>query len=650
MAEKTLISVVTPVYNGAQYIQGAYESLRRQTYPHWEWVVVDDGSTDDTRVLLRALADTDHRIKYTRQSNTGSAKQPRDRAVFQGRGELVLVLDIDDLLTDDYLQLMLARMQETNADIVYPQMVFIDKETKQETCTLPVADFDISRVYEGRQLVRETVPEWRIGCNGGLYRRQVWVNMSWLEEHEPIWVYSDEVDERLFLLKAQRVAFSRARYFYLLHPASITRRSSTRQFQELQTNNQLLALMEKTFGKDSEEYRRARQKAVKGWSEKAMNYLKNHRQMFSADWLVQQELAAAFAVLYPGRSYLLRMSLMALRYSPLWLVEKVAQRYWPETYQWRVVRRLSHQHIAEQVSVNYSETSAVNPCQPYAVFMSGENTPGGGLVDRLRGAVSVYAAASQTGRAFRIFFTHPFPLADYLEPNSYDWRITKDELSLAPSQTRIVISDSQTGAHWERRQQEQMMVEAMKGSADRQLHFYTNALFCYDLDFRQLFHELFKPSDRLSAHIEKVKSSIGGDYIAVSARFMHLLGDFNEAVESEELGVAEKDLLLQNCLKALASLHRKYEDKRIVVCSDSITFLQLAQKEDYVYTIPGIISHIANDQKRSYSYYEKTFLDFFVISDAVKVFLLKADRMHNSGFPYAAALMGGRPYEIIECQ
>ena len=649
MAEKTLISVVTPVYNGAQYIQGAYESLRRQTYPHWEWVVVDDGSTDDTRVLLRALADTDHRIKYTRQSNTGSAKQPRDRAVFQGRGELVLVLDIDDLLTDDYLQLMLERMQETEADIVYPQMVFIDKETRRETSTLPVADFDTSRVYEGRELVRETMPEWCIGCNGGLYRRQVWVNMSWLEEHEPIWVYSDEVDERLFLLKAQRVAFSRARYLYLLHSTSITRRSSTRQFQELHTNNQLMALMEQAFGKDSEEYRRARQKASRGWSEKAMHYLKNHHQLFAADWLVQQELASAFAVIHPRRSYLLRMSLMALRYSPLWLAEKIAQRFCPEFYQWHVVRRLSERKIAEQVSANYSEAAAVASCQPYAVFLSGENTPGGGLVDRLRGAVSVYAAAKQTGRPFRIFFTHPFNLSDYLQPNSYDWRISRDELSMAPSQTRIVISDTQTSTHWERRRQEQLMLDAMNDATGRQLHFYTNAPFCYDQDFRQLFNELFKPSDRLSARIAKLKSSIGGDYIAVSARFMHLLGDFNEAVESEELDMGEKEVLLQSCMNELKALRRRYADKRIVVCSDSITFLQLAQKEDDVYTIPGVISHIANDEKHSYLYYEKTFLDFFIISDAVKVFLLKSERMHNSGFPYAAALMGGRPYEIIEC-
>jgi hypothetical protein len=67
-----------------------------------------------------------------------------------------------------------------------------------------------------------------------------------------------------------------------------------------------------------------------------------------------------------------------------------------------------------------------------------------------------------------------------------------------------------------------------------------------------------------------------------------------------------------------------------------------------VSVIPGNVSHIGNDTVRYYQYYEKTFLDFYIISQAQRVFLLRAKSMHNSGFPYAAARVGKRPYKLVD--
>ena len=185
--EKILISVVTPVYNGEAFVRSAYDCLCRQTYQNWEWVVVDDGSNDNTATLLKDLTGKDQRIRFFQQKSSGSAKQPRDHAVYESKGAFVLPLDIDDLLSDDYLELMLKRQQETDADIIYPQMLFVDLDTGKTTHTLPVEGFDASKVYPSRELVKETAPEWNIGCNGGLYRRKAWINMSWPEKKEPIW-------------------------------------------------------------------------------------------------------------------------------------------------------------------------------------------------------------------------------------------------------------------------------------------------------------------------------------------------------------------------------------------------------------------------------------------------------------------------------
>ena len=66
--EKILISVVTPVYNGESFVQSAYDCLCRQTYQNWEWVLVNDGSTDSTSQRLKELTEKDSRIRFFQQS------------------------------------------------------------------------------------------------------------------------------------------------------------------------------------------------------------------------------------------------------------------------------------------------------------------------------------------------------------------------------------------------------------------------------------------------------------------------------------------------------------------------------------------------------------------------------------------------------
>ena len=660
MKDATLISVVTPVYNGARFIKGTYDCLCRQTYTNWEWVVVDDGSTDETRTMLRELGEHDRRISYTRQQNSGAAKLPRYRAVFQSKGPLVLPLDIDDRIEDDYLQRMIERMEETQADIVYPQMVFVNMATGETTLTLPVEGFDTDQVYDGRSLVRMTMPEWSIGCNGGLYRRKVWGNIYWLEEHEPIWVYSDEVDERHYLLLAHRVAFAQARYFYQNHEASITNRVSPKLFHILKTNNQLLDLMEEEFGLDSEEYRLANLKAFYGWRSMTAYYLRHYEELTDADGQIQYDLTQAFSRIDPSllsrkdrmkflnlKSGKLLQALMALKYQPRWLTEKVMQRTMTDKYRFEVVRKRTEGMMLQQMQKSYAEAEEKESFAPCAISMFCGNVASGGLVDRLRGAVSLFAACKQAGRDFRLYFTHPFPLTDYLQPNEYDWTIKEQEVTFAPSQSHAVIVDTQTNTEWERQWQQQRFAEELNDHANKQLHFYTNALFSYSLDFSALFNELFHPSERLQASIERAHHIIGGPYVTVSARFCNLLDDFNEETYSEPLSQAGQRQLLDACITQLRHIHRRHQGALVVVCSDSTTFAQTAQGEDYVRVIPGTVSHIGNDTSHHYEYYEKTFLDFCIIADALRAYLLKAPRMHNSGFTYSAARVGQKPYEVV---
>ena len=96
-----------PTYNGSRHLIETLESVRRQTYPNLELIVVDDGSTDGSLELVQKIADLDFRVKVTRQANAGIAGA-RNRCFELGssEAEYFLYLDHDDILEPDALDVL----------------------------------------------------------------------------------------------------------------------------------------------------------------------------------------------------------------------------------------------------------------------------------------------------------------------------------------------------------------------------------------------------------------------------------------------------------------------------------------------------------------------------------------------------------------
>lgn len=276
-------------------------------------------------------------------------------------------------------------------------------------------------------------------------------------------------------------------------------------------------------------------------------------------------------------------------------------------------------------------------------------TKNGGLADRLRGIVSVYEVCKELGIEFKLLFTSPFKLQQFLEPNNVDWQITKEELNYNTNVTDICYIDTLTGSNYEAAKQKKWFRKELKKQY-KEFHIRTNALFSYKDHYSSLFHELFRPSEKLQASINKQKEILNHEYISTSFRFMNLLGDFNETTElHNKLTKEEQDKLITINIKQLHNLHNKYPHLRILVNSDSTTFLQEAKKIDYVYVIPGNVTHIdAENNCDEYDIYEKTFIDFFMIANAQKIYLMRTGQMYNSGYPYAASKIYDKPFEKIE--
>lgn len=117
LSRRPLVSIVMPTHNRADMLERAVASVLAQGYPEWELLIVDDGSTDRTPEILRALA-ADRRIRSIRTENLGAASA-RNHGLAAARGEYIAYLDSDNSWRPDFLQTMIVFLEHTDYDAAY---------------------------------------------------------------------------------------------------------------------------------------------------------------------------------------------------------------------------------------------------------------------------------------------------------------------------------------------------------------------------------------------------------------------------------------------------------------------------------------------------------------------------------------------------
>jgi hypothetical protein len=283
------------------------------------------------------------------------------------------------------------------------------------------------------------------------------------------------------------------------------------------------------------------------------------------------------------------------------------------------------------------------------VYMADGRAFSGGLADRLRGIVSTYKLCKELNIAFKIHFTSPFFLKDFLLSAGYDWHISPGEICYNWKQARPCFiytgnNSMERQAFWARH----FFRERYK-----QVHVYTNMVIA-DKEYGGLFRELFRPTPDLETLVDyhrgqiKVMDGGGGHmYISVAFRFLQLLGDFTEPDSNfSVLPDNERDALIHKCIGHLKEIYRENDYAKVLVTSDSITFLEEARKLPFVYVIPGEISHTGYRQNINKNAVLKVFLDYFMLSYSQKIYLVVEEQMYQSGFSRRAALHGNIPFII----
>ncbi len=105
LSERPLVSILTSNYNYADFLSEAADSVLAQTYPNFEWIICDDGSTDRSLDVLQVLSGNDSRIRVLSKRNGGQASG-LNTAFSNSSGELIFFLDSDDVYHPSKLEVM----------------------------------------------------------------------------------------------------------------------------------------------------------------------------------------------------------------------------------------------------------------------------------------------------------------------------------------------------------------------------------------------------------------------------------------------------------------------------------------------------------------------------------------------------------------
>ena len=220
------IDVIVPVYQAEKTLEACVESVRSQSFPDWNMILIDDGSRDSSPALCDALAEKDGRIRVLHQPN-GGVSAARNRGLGEVRSPWVYFLDSDDLLMPGALETLYRLARDNGADTAAGAVVLTEADGSQITdAILPAGVYDKAGIRE-QILLPLTGQRLRAPIFNGYIVRYLF-RASILKEHAVTFeggYLEDEIFLMDYFFHAERLAATQQPiYDYLMNPASATHR------------------------------------------------------------------------------------------------------------------------------------------------------------------------------------------------------------------------------------------------------------------------------------------------------------------------------------------------------------------------------------------------------------------------------------------
>lgn len=172
MSAQPLVSVITPVYNGAKFVTQAIDSVLAQTYPNVESIVVDDGSPDNAVQIIEQTYGNNPRVRLIRQDNAGTAAA-RNTGIRQARGELIALLDQDDHWLEHKLEKQVPLFADPDVGMVHSGGQAYDSLTGAITARFqPPQEMSMT----------DLIAHCNVSCASSIFRQSIWQDVGGFNE------------------------------------------------------------------------------------------------------------------------------------------------------------------------------------------------------------------------------------------------------------------------------------------------------------------------------------------------------------------------------------------------------------------------------------------------------------------------------------
>ncbi|MDQ1339378.1 MAG: hypothetical protein QG567_530 [Campylobacterota bacterium] len=217
MQNSPLVSVVMSVYNGGDCVGSAIESILRQSYKNFEFIVVNDGSNDESLEILKEYAKKDSRIIIINQENIGLTKS-LNKAIKSAKGKYIARQDADDISLQDRLQKQVEFL-ETNEGVVLlgtnQYEVFGDKEA-------------IGRYYDDKEINKIVYIYNPFAHTSAMFRGDVFIKIGMYDEN---YKTSQDFEAWMRMAKEGKIAMLKEPLVKrVINPNSITKKRKKEQY------------------------------------------------------------------------------------------------------------------------------------------------------------------------------------------------------------------------------------------------------------------------------------------------------------------------------------------------------------------------------------------------------------------------------------
>jgi succinoglycan biosynthesis protein ExoO len=226
--ERPAVSVIMPVYNGAESLAAAVESVLAQTLSSLEVFIVDDGSLDETARIAERLAARDSRVQLLRQARNRGQAAARNLALQRARGVWIAPVDADDEIRPDRLRLLAEAGEREQADLIADGILFQDVSLAgipAELMTWRCNGYGLEHLT-AEALIKSDMPaggRWSLGYLKPLMRRR-FLNEYGLRYAEDLRFAEDfNLYLRALFCGARFVLYPESHYVYRQTPASASR-------------------------------------------------------------------------------------------------------------------------------------------------------------------------------------------------------------------------------------------------------------------------------------------------------------------------------------------------------------------------------------------------------------------------------------------